>query len=142
MNAALNGRARLLERIKQESMMSEQETIALAIAIACHNANRAYCQSIGDDSQPVWDQAPDWQKESALAGVRGHLSGDITTPEQSHESWLAVKKADGWRYGKVKDASAKTHPCFMSYADLPAEQKKKDFIFSNTVASAKKVFGL
>ena len=29
------------------------------IAEACHEANRTYCQTIGDDSQPAWAAAPD-----------------------------------------------------------------------------------
>lgn len=43
-------------------------TIA-AIAALCHEANAAYCRQTGDDSQPNWDDAPDWQKESAITGV-------------------------------------------------------------------------
>lgn len=102
------------------------------IARAAHSANRGYCQSLGDNSQPAWDDAPDWQKDSARAGVRFHLANDVT-PEQSHESWLAVKEADGWKYGPVKDADKKEHPCFVPYADLPADQKAKDFIFKSVV---------
>lgn len=28
------------------------------IAQACHAVNRAYCQALGDFSQPVWNEAP------------------------------------------------------------------------------------
>ena len=33
-------------------------------------ANRAYCQMIGDNSQSTWEDAPEWQKQSARKGVR------------------------------------------------------------------------
>lgn len=102
------------------------------ISRAAHSANRGYCQSLGDDSLLPWDEAPDWQKDSVRNGVRFHLANDVT-PEQSHENWLAVKEADGWKYGPVKDAEKKEHPCFLPYADLPADQKAKDFIFKSVV---------
>lgn len=44
-----------------------------AIAKRAHEVNRAYCASIGDHSQPAWEDAPQWQKDSAIAGVRAHL---------------------------------------------------------------------
>lgn len=104
-----------------------------AIAMCCHEANRAYCQSQGDDTQPPWDAAEAWQKDSATAGVKMHLDNPEATPEQSHESWLAQKQADGWVFGEVKDAAAKVHPCMRPYGELPVEQKAKDYIFRATV---------
>lgn len=101
------------------------------IAELCHEVNTAYCRLIGDDSQPTWDDAPDWQRTSAINGVEGALSGN--TPEQSHESWMAEKIGDGWVYGAVKDPEAKTHPCILPYADLPADQKVKDDLYLSVV---------
>jgi hypothetical protein len=112
--------------------MSVTEQQIVAAAQVAHEANRTYCATIGDYSQAAWADAPQWQKDSAIAGVRFHLTSDAT-PEQSHESWLAHKKADGWNYGPVKDATLKTHPCYVPYADLPADQKIKDHIFRGIV---------
>lgn len=39
------------------------------IAACCHEANRAYCRGLGDDSQVSWFDAPVWQKKSAF--IRG-----------------------------------------------------------------------
>jgi hypothetical protein len=103
------------------------------IAQVAHEVNRAYCASIGDDSQPAWADAPDWQRASALAGVEMHLANPDATPEQSHESWLAQKTADGWTYGPVKNAELKQHPCLMPYDGLPPEQKSKDYLFRAVV---------
>jgi hypothetical protein len=97
------------------------------IARVCHEANRAYCLALGDTSQLPWNESPDWQRSSAQLGVENALTG--ASPEQSHESWLAEKAANGWKYGPVKDADAKTHPCFVPYADLPADQRAKDALF-------------
>lgn len=107
------------------------------IARVAHEINRAYCASLGDTSQPSWEDAPEWQKASALAGVEMHLANPDATPENSHESWLAQKTAEGWKYGPVKDAQKKEHPCFMPYAELPPEQKAKDFLFRAVVHELK-----
>lgn len=106
-----------------------------SIAQVCHEANRAFCATIGDFSQPEWRDAPDWQKESAFSGVRGIAEGRVTRPEQSHEGWSAQKIADGWTYGPVKDPVAKTHHCLVPFSDLPREQQAKDYLFF-AIASA------
>jgi len=107
------------------------------VAKACHEINRAYCQAIGDDSQPSWDDAPEWQRTSAINGVKFHLSNPDASPSASHESWLAQKTAEGWKYGTVKNPDLKEHPCFVHYSDLPTEQKAKDYLFKQTVHSFK-----
>jgi hypothetical protein len=106
--------------------MIDDETIE-ACARAAHEANRAYCIAIGDNGQPAWDDAPEWQRSSARNGVRGALNG--ATPEQSHESWLAEKLATGWKHGPIKNPDAKEHPCMVPYAQLPPEQRAKDSVF-------------
>lgn len=105
----------------------------VVIAQAAHSINAAYCQAMGDDSQVVWEEAPEWQKQSVVAGVEMHLANPDATPEQSHESWLEQKLNEGWVYGEVKDAESKTHPCCVPYDELPVEQKAKDYIFRATV---------
>lgn len=103
------------------------------VAKVCHEANRAYCQAIGDQSQTSWNEAPDWQRSSAINGVNFHLAtllrGSKPMPAASHENWLKEKEAEGWRYGPVKDVTKKEHPCFLPYDELPIEQKLKDYIY-------------
>ena len=107
------------------------------ISRVAHEANRAFCASIGDLSQPGWDQAPEWQKESAIEGVCAHLNalerGKELAPSASHELWMQTKLADGWKYGPVKDPQKKEHPCMVPYDQLPREQRSKDFIFGAIV---------
>ena len=104
------------------------------IAKTCHEVNKAYCEALGDYSQPEWKDAPDWQKDSARMGVELHLSG-AHGPEASHGSWMAQKVADGWVYGEVKDPEKKTHPCIVPFDQLPVAQQAKDFIFRQVVHS-------
>jgi len=102
-------------------------------ARVAHEANRILCQALGDNSQPAWDDAPEWQKDSSLAGVQAIFANPKTTSEQSHENWLAQKRADGWKYGPMKDADKKEHPCFVPYDQLPANLQLKDYLFGMVV---------
>ena len=111
-----------------------------AAARAAHEANRAWCIAHGDISQPAWEDAPEWQKSSAMNGVQGVIDGN--GPRESHACWLAEKEATGWKFGPVKDPEAKEHPCFVSYDELPPEQKAKDGIFVATVRSVLVAGGL
>lgn len=107
------------------------------IAKVAHELNKSYCESIGDYSQPSWEDAPEWQKSSAIKGVQFHLDNPDATPAKSHESWLKQKEEEGWKYGAVKNPETKEHPCYVPYDQLPTEQKAKDYIFRQTVHSLK-----
>lgn len=107
------------------------------IARVAHEVNRAYCRSLGDNSQLPWSECPSWQKESARAGVQFHLDNPDAGPSASHDSWLSVKEADGWIYGPVKDAERKTHPCIVPFDLLPREQQAKDFLFRAVIHALK-----
>jgi hypothetical protein len=108
------------------------------IAQACHEGNRAICQRHGDNSQSSWEDAPEWQKKSAINGVLHVIDalnrGETPKPEDSHNNWLKEKEATGWRYGKVKDVDKKTHPCMVPYEELSVVQRSKDETFIDTVA--------
>ena len=106
---------------------------AIEIAELCHEANRVYCASLGDRSQPMWQDASGWQQDSALHGVEFHRDNPGADASASHENWLKEKEVDGWVYGAVKDPAAKEHPCMVPYDELPAEQRFKDTLFLSLV---------
>lgn len=108
------------------------------VARVAHELNKAYCEAIGDNSQPAWDDAPEWQQSSAIKGVQFHLENPDAGTSDSHESWMKQKTEEGWKYGPVKDAEKKEHPCYVPYDQLPVEQKAKDFIFRQIVHSLRK----
>ena len=103
------------------------------IARVCHEANRAYARTLGDESHLPWDAAPAWQRASAIEGVQYALSG--ATAEELHDSWLRLKAADGWGYGPQKHEGLKTHPCFLPYDELPPQQQRKDALFRAVVTA-------
>lgn len=98
-----------------------------------HEANRAYCESIGDFSQPSWADAPEWQRASAISGAWFHFNNPQASASDSHDNWYAEKQRDGWSYGPVKDPDRKQHPCFVPYYQLPVEQRIKDHIFRSVI---------
>jgi RyR domain len=103
------------------------------IARICHEVNRAYCQAIGDNSQPRWEDAPDWQRHSEQDGVIFTLDHPEATPEDSHKNWMREKARDGWKYGPVKNPHKKEHPLFMPFDQLPIEQRVKSHLFQAVV---------
>lgn len=103
------------------------------IARACHEINRAYCKALGDDSQVRWERAPEWQRNSAILGVKLHADNPKAGPDDSHKSWMAQRIKEGWIWGPTKNESLKTHPCLVPFEKLPVEQQAKDFIFRAVV---------
>lgn len=105
------------------------------IAQVCHEVNRAYCRSLGDDSQPFWDVAPEWQRTSAINGVNFIIDNPDAGPDASHKSWYDEKFKDGWTYGEIKNPETKEHPCMVPFKELPQWQQAKDYLFRQTVIS-------
>jgi hypothetical protein len=99
------------------------------VAQVCHETNRAYCDSIGDHSQKPWSEAEPWQRESAVKGVEFKIANPDAAPSAQHDAWIADKLVAGWKFGPVKDAEKKEHPCLVDYEDLPVEQRIKDYLF-------------
>ena len=64
-------------------------------------------------------------------------TGDITLPEELeklreeiarnvHDIWAKGRIAEGWKYGKKKDAEAKVTPLLVPYEELPESEKEYD----------------
>ena len=124
---------------KERTMELPVGTVQL-IAQMCHEANRVYCQTLGEGTQASWDTAPSWQKESAVVGVAARMAQPDAPASDSHIGWLKQKEADGWVYGETKSADKKTHPCMVPYVNLPPEQQKKDAIFCAVCSAMFTVF--
>jgi len=107
------------------------------IAGVCHEANKEFCRMNGDSSQVTFSQAPTWQRDSAVAGVKFRLANPDAPVDAQHNAWMESKLKDGWVYGEVKDAEKKTHPCLVPFAELPPFQQKKDTLFCAIVDALK-----
>lgn len=105
------------------------------IAEMCHETNADWCRLNGDTSQKPWNEAPEWQKVSAIAGVTFAIDNPDAPESAQHDAWSADKIADGWIFGEAKDPEAKTHPCLVPFDQLPVFQQKKDKLFRAIVKS-------
>lgn len=106
-----------------------------AIAKVCHQANKALCEINNDNTQLDWEKAEQWQKDSAIIGVKYALDNPYAAASAQHEAWSQDKLANGWVYGEIKDAEAKTHPCLVKFNELPLFQQQKDILFKAVVKS-------
>jgi hypothetical protein len=119
----------------QFDVYGQEAGVVERIARVCHEANRAYCLALGDKSQKPWEKAPEWQRASAIEGVKFHIANPGAPASASHENWMKQKAADGWIFGEAKDEEKKTHPCMVAFDKLPVEQQAKDHIFAGIVAA-------
>jgi len=103
------------------------------MAQLAHEVNRIYCSLIDDTSHVAWYIAPEWQRESAIAGVTYLLHAETRSPGLCHARWLEDKRANGWTYGACKDYLKREHPCMQPFADLPIKQRVKDHLFVRVV---------
>jgi hypothetical protein len=114
-------------------MMDYKKFHVLAIAKVCHETNRAWCEVNGDYSQKKWEDAPEWQKKSAIDGVEFRMKNPDERASRQHDEWMKVKISNGWTYGETKSEEKKTHPCITSWGNLPADQQMKDVLFASVV---------
>ncbi|MEQ1762556.1 MAG: RyR domain-containing protein [Pyrinomonadaceae bacterium] len=114
--------------------MSKQKILSvLTVAIICHEANRALCESLGDHSQKPWLEAEEGQRVSAFKGVNFTLDNPDLPASANHDSWLKEKEETGWKYGPVKSFELKEHPCMVPYEELAGGDQAKDHLFRGIV---------
>lgn len=107
------------------------------IAKVCHQANKAWCEANNDFTQQNWEDAEEWQQDSAISGVEFRLTNPDAKEDAQHNAWMEDKIKYGWVYGEVKDAEKKTHPCLVPFEQLPEFQQKKDKLFCAIVDALK-----
>ena len=113
----------------EEMETTDMGTRIEKIAAMAHEVNRLYCQRINDYSQMVWQNAPNWQRESVFQGVIFLLTNLDADAAACHESWMRHKVAEGWRYGKEKNVVDKTHPALVPFNELSNQEQIKDKLF-------------
>lgn len=115
--------------------MENEINLVHEIAKVCHAANKQWCEANGDNSQKSWEEAEQWQRDSAIKGVEFAIANPDAPASAQHDAWSQDKIADGWAYGEVKDPVAKTHPCLVHFEALPVFQQQKDKLFKAIVTA-------
>lgn len=114
-------------KFKEDLKTSNELQSRLVLAI--HEANKEIQQQTGE----FIPERSIHLTQSILDGVYYVLDNPNCTPEQQHNNWVHVKRADGWRYGQTKDFERKEHPCLVPYNELPEIQQRKDSVFRQTL---------
>jgi len=77
-----------------------------------------------------WEDRDGKFKRQMIEVINNYLSMDqLPTPEEAHDSWMKSYLAMGWKYGKKRDVTKKTHPDLVPFKDLPKDEQDKDAIF-------------
>lgn len=112
----------------------EDEIIELILTVL-HNANAVLKKLNNEKHEELADMEPA-RRASIKEAIKHALEND-TSPEESHNKWLATQEALGYKYGIEIDRVNLLHPCMMPYENLPAEQKLKDDMFVAIIQSFK-----
>lgn len=117
----------------QKQQFTEISRMVEATAKVAHEVNRGYCEALVEEVQPPWEEALEWQQESAMRWVIFYMNKPEAGPEESHYWWMNEKKQDGWVYGVEKSEENKTHPWLIPFEQLPKEQQAVHFMFKSVV---------
>jgi hypothetical protein len=131
---------KIIRTISTEATVAAISLKVDRIARIVHAMLNAYSAVVGT---PVvepgdYDEAAKTSTESAVQLV---LDNPSVTADQLHQSWVQARQNEGWVYGEVKDATAKTHPCLVEWSELSKEHRIKDEFFISIVNSYKNTFG-
>ena len=125
---------RLVDRFYSDSLFCLSATLCTIAGI------RSLLNTTTDDgnrTQKHWDEAEQWQRDSAILGVQFRLNNPDAKEDAQHNAWMKDKVDAGWVYGEMKDAEKKTHPCIVPFEQLPEFQRKKDSLFCAIVDALK-----
>jgi len=98
----------------------------------CYAAEHAYCIAIREESE-VWSKLTEKEQQHIIGRVAFCILYPDSPPSAFHDNWMIKKTVDGWKFGKVFDATKKLHPSIKPFHHLPIEQQAKDHIFTSIV---------
>ncbi len=89
----------------------------------------------GPYDQKMFDGA---QRDRRIEAMK-RCAVESTSPEERHESWMAMHVEDGWTYGPKFIPSEKKHPNLLPWNELPATTRSKAQIFAEVAKAAAKI---
>jgi hypothetical protein len=110
------------------------------IARTCHEANRVLQSLTGEAMSPSWEDALEFNRAvtfSRVDSILDHWEVYKGTArelaEVQHNEWMRYMASEGWVKGDRKDATAKTHPLMVPFAELSSVDQAKDVLFVTIV---------
>jgi hypothetical protein len=114
--------------------VAADRTSVSMLAALCHEAVRTYGALLGTGHLPDWECSPDELRDATVEVVQLALQAPHENPREQHARWLAALRRRGWRYGRTRDAAAKTHPYCLDYDLLPSEKRFRGGIFYGLIS--------
>lgn len=105
------------------------------IAKTCHIVHTTFSQAIGHGTQPSFDEVSEAHKNTIISSIEKILSGEITSPMQSHDNFVKEKLEAGWKHSDEYSIENKTNPRLVPFSELPNSNRIKEELFFNTVKS-------
>lgn len=87
------------------------------------NANRAQAVDIESKLEVIGCRAVPRLEQTSFT-FEPHEIEQLAIAE--HNRWMAERRADGWRYGPVRNNKAKIHPDLRPWSELGEEERQKD----------------
>ena len=84
-----------------------------------------------DREDPSWDELDDDADKDNRVTLMSETVPDIKkiSAKKMHDMWVDQQAKEGWKYGESYDKKKKTHPCIVSWAELPDLEKAKDAMY-------------
>jgi hypothetical protein len=105
------------------------------IAKVCHQAEKSFAESLGDNSMVNWEESSLKIKEDTESKVISVINKENVLAEDLHIQWLDERIEEGWSYGSSIDYKKKTHPNMLPFSELEEYERKKYFLFVSIVKS-------
>lgn len=104
-------------------MISEEDLTKYIMAMIMHAGWVGYQIAAGQ----TYNLIPvDSQMNSLFDAIEKREGRAELDPKEEHNNWMKFKEKEGWKYGPVKDETAKTHPDLVPWSELPKEEQMKD----------------
>lgn len=125
-------------RMVTTGMAKISDEAATKIAQVVHESVRAWQKANGQAPAPAWGRAAGWMKAASVEAVRWRLANPGAGVSAQHDRWMAEKVAAGWKYGRTKNGTRKTHPLMVAYRELPEIERRKDALVNAVIDSLAK----
>lgn len=123
-----------IHNIQEVPELNEHQKKIVGLAKICHEAQRAFCQTMGDFSHPNWDLTSPWYQKVMVECVT-FVFNKVSDVNQLHIFWSSQMTALGWSYGLVFNEKEKEHPNLKNFNDISFEEQIKYAIFmANVIA--------
>ena len=110
------------------------------VAMEAHKANNELRITNGEESLGSFTDQPLDIVTINMESIYAALHNPNLTAKDMHDTWMDNKAKDGWVYGDVKDADAKTHPLMIPFEQMNDIDKMKDQIFIDVVCKNRDMY--